>query len=94
MGGGSDWGWALSSGFLFIQSKKNWGQEVRQGLVYPVYQGCFDPSWTLGDTFDYNTRGGLKSLMALTLGQSNQILLMILKKLKVPLMSGKEHTVF
>lgn len=31
--------------------------------------------------------------MALTLGQSTQILLTILKKLKVPLMSGKEHIV-
>ena len=33
----------MSSGFHFVQSKENWHwqQEVRQGLVYPVYLGCF-----------------------------------------------------
>lgn len=30
-------GWAVSPGFLFAQSHENWGQEVRQGLIQPVY---------------------------------------------------------
>lgn len=73
-----------------------WGPARRvRRYLHPVGSGSpsLPPLQTLGDTFDHDTRGGLKSLMALTLGQSTQILLMILKKLKVPLMSGKEHIV-
>ena len=70
----------------------------QKGQALPPPGGAGEPQapslWTSGDTFDHDTRGGLKSLTALTLGQSNQILLMILKTLKVPLMSGKEHIVF
>ena len=59
------------------------------GVGKPESPSLADP----GGHFDHDTRGGLKSLVALTLGQSTQILLTILKKLKVPLMSGKEHIV-
>ena len=55
-------GWAMSSGFHFVQSKENWHwqQEVRQVLVYPVYPAVF---WQWQAKFQYSVTEGWTNVL-------------------------------
>lgn len=80
--------WGQESGLMKPSRKGSGAVSAQQGQEAPGSLPC-------GPLGAFVTKAHkLKSLPALTLGQSNQILLMTLRKLKVPLRSGKEQAAF